>query len=94
MEQPMFYQGQRVVFVGVPSDHEDKDCSPLIEGKSYYVENPNVKNLPHPEWGTYIELSGITWNAYDQRGFIPYDTDQAMENEIHQALKEDLKIKI
>lgn len=85
MEKPMFYQGQRVVCVDrLPCTDGSLTNNPLIEGKSYYVTNPHFPTCYVNK--VYIMVSGI-WAAFNQRQFVPYDTDKELENEIHEALK-------
>lgn len=90
-EKPLFYQGQRVVFVGVPHGVECPNKIELIEGKSYYIVNPNYPTQYTDR--VFIALSGLNEFCYLQTGFIPYDEDQALEDEIKTALNEGLKIK-
>lgn len=91
MEQPMFYQGQRVVCVDAPNRPEN-GCgdTELIEGKSYYIENGSSQIS---NGRIYVAIVGLMYD-YLQTSFVPYDTDKALEDEIFEALKEDLKIKI
>lgn len=85
MEKPMFYQGQMVVCVdGAGVTGKIYGCvSELIEGKKYIVSNSNAqmwKGMLH------IELQGLR-HRYNQEFFIPYEADQELENEIHEAMK-------
>lgn len=80
----MFYQGQRVVCIQKREIGSKGSRTPLIEGKSYYVANPNRYR---DETTIYIMISGIDKMAFDQNHFVPYDEDKAMEDEIFESLK-------
>lgn len=88
MEQPIFYQGQRVVAqINVPKGYIiDMNNKLPIDGKSYYISNPNAyKNI---EGRIYVTISGFTENDMFWQGcFIPYDADAKLEEEIFEALK-------
>lgn len=83
--QPMFYQGQAVVCIDSDClvDPPDQKC-PLIEGKRYYVTNPDLQR-DHDT--IYIELAGISEWGFDQDQFVPEEADRATEEMIHEALK-------
>lgn len=87
----MFYQGQRVVAqVTIPHPFYNNGLPLPVDGKSYYITNANYR----VEQGfVFVEIAGFS-NNFWQGLFIPYDTDKALEDEIFEALKEDLKIKI
>lgn len=81
----LFYKGQRVVFIGNPKGLEPGEPHGLIDGKSYYVNNPCGQERYGFVW---ITLQGFADDdGFEQRGFIPYDDDLKLENEIHEALK-------
>lgn len=87
MEQPLFYQGQRVVaVVSVPPPFVVDDKFPMpIDGKSYYITHPNA--LVNGGY-IFVKIAGFEATQMFWQGlFVGYDTDHALENEIHEALK-------
>lgn len=90
MEQPMFYQGQRVVALTVVANgwSLNPNSPQPIDGKSYYVSNPKASEFGGLVW---ITISGFSdKNEFWQGQFVPYDTDAQLEEEIHQAMKGNL----
>lgn len=85
MEQPLFYRGQKVVYIGDTKTRQFPFITQLIEGKAYYVSDPNKDD---DKQGIWITLAGIPeTHLYLQRVFVPYETDLKLDNEIHEALK-------
>lgn len=83
----MFYQGQRVVAQKVsPRGFSlNNKCPEIIDGKSYYVSNPNIYQW---EGLVFIAISGIDpYYNYWQGCFIPYDADAKLEEQIFDAMK-------
>jgi len=85
----LFSVGDTVVCV-------DSKKQPLIEGKTYTIKGISVckcgrvrvdvgdESDPHDCAGCYGNIGTC---IYYQTRFVPLDTDHALENEIHEALK-------
>lgn len=91
MEQPMFYQGQRVVAqVTIPPPFKYDTAYPLpIDGKSYYVNDPNAEYREGNQAGyIFVKIQGFNVTQMFWQGlFVPYEADEQLEEQIHESLK-------
>lgn len=83
--KPLFYKGQRIVCVNSNGTFKSGRRNPLIEGKTYTVEDADVYHPEAREGDVIIYVEGID-AAFRQTNFIPQSVDWHLENEITKIL--------
>lgn len=83
--QPIFSKGQKVVFMGVPSNYSIDTRNPLPTLGATYTVTDNCAEIRFGR--LYISVSRFSPNqVFGQDAFAPSEDDRAMNEEIEQAL--------
>lgn len=106
--ESLFSVGDKVICVNSKPNWNPKFGMPLIEGKQYVIIGLHIcacgvvdvnvgVNNPSNSGHLRCNCGVISLNSYwtfEQTRFIKPDTDQALSDQITEALNEDLKVKL
>lgn len=83
--KPMFFKGQKVICVNSKGTFRSGKRNPLIEGKSYVIEDADTYHPDAKESEVIVLLQGVD-AAFRQTNFISEAVDFRLEDEINKIL--------